>query len=316
MADAADVRSLLRSELSSRRIKHPHVSYSSSGLALCNICNLSLRSDSLWDPHQRSKAHKVNLQKLQGGTASNGQAGKKRKVESEDSEDEGRKKVKAVLEAPESLKAPEQDVAASAVAANGFTAAELERRSPSTVYGKEESPLESVPVSVPPDPPKGPDQPATTPLEPVDEDEWAAFEREVALPTHQAASALLNSSATITAAPVSAAELAAVKQSADQRRTRKEEEIEGEKEDAARQLEEEFDQMEELEDRVKRMRDRVEGIRRRRSTVGEGGETEARPVILVENIAENEQGNAIEDQEEDSDGDDEEEDEWDGWRFR
>ena len=95
----------------------------------------------------------------------------------------------------------------------------------------------------------------------IDEDEWAAFERDVATPPPEPSA--LTAEATITAAPMSAAELAAQsrEQASMQRKTLREAEMEGEKEDAARQMEEEFDEMAGLEERVKRLREKREHLR-------------------------------------------------------
>lgn len=98
----------------------------------------------------------------------------------------------------------------------------------------------------------------------IDENEWAAFERDVATPPPPPS--ILTSTATITAAPLTAAEIAAQarKQASLQTKERMEAVIEGEKEDAARRLEEEFDEMAELEERVRRLREKREMLRKER----------------------------------------------------
>ena len=104
------------------------------------------------------------------------------------------------------------------------------------------------------------------PKAPIDEDEWAAFERDVAtLPPDPTAPSALTAAATISAAPMTAAELAAQsrEQASLQGRERREAEVEGEKEDAARALEDEFDEMEGLEERVRRLREKREELRLR-----------------------------------------------------
>lgn len=137
----------------------------------------------------------------------------------------------------------------------------------------------------------------------VDEDEWAAFEREVAAPTRMShAPAAVAAEATISAAPVSNEELAAQQQAekASAGRTR-EAELEGEREDAARFMEEEFDEMDQLEERVRRLKHMREELRQKRA------EDQTRDVPMVS-----------EDQrtaESDSDEDDDDED-WDDWRFK
>lgn len=54
---SSDVRSLLRSELASRRITHPYATYSSTGILICSLCKQQIKSQSLWDTHLRSTAH-------------------------------------------------------------------------------------------------------------------------------------------------------------------------------------------------------------------------------------------------------------------
>ncbi|KAI4172764.1 MAG: hypothetical protein LQ343_003356 [Gyalolechia ehrenbergii] len=126
--------------------------------------------------------------------------------------------------------------------------------------------------------------PTKQPLDPdaaVDEDEWAAFQREIASPPPEPSA--LTAAADISAAPITAAELAAQwrEQASRQAKERAEAEVEGEKEDAARQLEEEFEEMAGLEDRVRRLREKREKLRVWKGEgVGEEGvvvEEEARP---------------------------------------
>lgn len=146
--------------------------------------------------------------------------------------------------------------------------------------------------------------PATVENGTIDENEWAAFERDVATPPPETSA--LTAEATITAAPLSAAELAAQsrEQASLQRKTLREAEIEGEKEDAARQMEEEFDEMAELEERVKRLREKREQLR----------------VAATENMVDNnEDADSVldsegDDEKEDDDADDSDEaDDWDLW---
>ena len=102
----------------------------------------------------------------------------------------------------------------------------------------------------------------------VDEDEWAAFERDIAQPLPQSpprnpASSAFTAQADIAAAPMTVEELAAREREAasTQAKERREAEMEGEKEDAARALEEEFDEMDALEARVKRLKEMREKVR-------------------------------------------------------
>ena len=107
----------------------------------------------------------------------------------------------------------------------------------------------------------------------IDEDEWAAFERDIATPPDPGLPSALTAEATIKAAPITAAELAAQSQAEanSQSKERREAEIEGEKEDAARALEEEFDEMEGLEERVRRLRELREELRKKQARERDGG---------------------------------------------
>lgn len=117
--------------------------------------------------------------------------------------------------------------------------------------------------------PSRPATPAkTTPTPPkqvsVNEDEWAAFEADIAAAEVPAAD-----DAVISAPAMTAAELASqsLKESNAQRKERQEAEIEGDKEDAVRKLEDEFEEMEGLEQRVRRMREKREALRAKDSMV-------------------------------------------------
>jgi hypothetical protein len=130
----------------------------------------------------------------------------------------------------------------------------------------------------------------------VDEDEWAAFESDIANAEAQVAAANV---AVISMPAMSAAEIA--KKSAEEeyahKKERQEAELEGDKEDAARKMEEELEEMETLEARVRKLREKREELRRRGSTVNSN-----RPTIQA----------AVANNLEEED-DDEEDDDWDGW---
>lgn len=165
-----------------------------------------------------------------------------------------------------------------------------------------------------------PKQPEATPTPPpaqasyqddVDEEEWAAFQRDVATPppeqiTSTSVLQALNGNATISAAPMTAAELAAqAREEQSAQRGKRDVEVEAEKEDAARNLEEELDEMEELEERVRRLREKREAIRKTRDTgqIAAVIPTEDRKAPEVEDIGnESEEGS--------------DEDDFDDWRFR
>lgn len=140
----------------------------------------------------------------------------------------------------------------------------------------------------------------------VDEDEWAAFEREVAAPSRvPQVPAALSAEATISAAPITNEELAAQqareKAAATQSRDA---ELENEREDAARFMEEEFDEMDQLEERVRKLKQKREELRKKRA------EDQARDEAMGSASAEQDSAES----ENDDDNDDDED--WDDWRFK
>jgi len=316
----ADVRSLLRSERASHRIQHVHASYSTSGALACLVCHIQLKSESLWDLHLKSADHIKRLQRLRDGKlenpadtpppASNTNGGKKRKADNDDGVEQERKKARPAVEGVpvDFFDDGKEPATIEAVEAAKEERVAVQQEAPETVETQNAIPQAA---SLPPGffdaSMKGAASANTT----VDEDEWAAFERDVAtLPAETSVPSALTATATITAAPLSAAELAArtTAEASTQKKELKEAELEGEREDAARQLEDEFDQMEELESRVRRLRAKREELRQKRegsATVRmdtNGGHTE-----VALNDDERATGNS-------DDSDDE--DEWDDWRLR
>jgi hypothetical protein len=116
---------------------------------------------------------------------------------------------------------------------------------------------------------------------PIDEDEWAAFEREVATPPPssppiQTALAALKSGAAISAAPMTATELEERrKEDLRQQRVQKEEDEDAEAEDASRRLEEEFEQMEHLEAQVQKLKEMRERLRQQITQNADGADENA-----------------------------------------
>jgi hypothetical protein len=108
----------------------------------------------------------------------------------------------------------------------------------------------------------------------VDQDEWAAFERDVATPpaspSRQTALDAIQSKATITAAPRTREEIEAQqKEEVKTQRAQREEDSAADQEEAARTLEDEFEEMEALEARVQKLKDMRETIRLRRPATEE-----------------------------------------------
>lgn len=246
----ADVRALLAAERQSRRISHPHLSYTKSGMLICNRCNLNIKSEALWEGHLKSANHRRNAQALQEPPGK----GLKRKIEDVDEVQEERDD--AALEArkkpksrPESITADEaEDVVQTGPGSPHEDAEEqpnLERQEDQvassilTEHGAANPPSNGAP-------PDGA----------VDEDEWAAFEREVA---PLAASQPDYTSATISAAPVTAAQLS--EQADEEKHQRIAREADDEKEEEERRLEEEFEVMEEMEERLRKLREKREALK-------------------------------------------------------
>jgi hypothetical protein len=280
----ADVRSLLKNERAARRIQHKHASYSTTGTLLCTVCHLQLKSETLWEGHLRSAGHLMRLQKKQEQESKHSPSAntepppirsKKRKA-SDEEEEEGtiRKRSKASNGLPEGFfdGGPEE---------NDSAAFPAEMQIPS----RPATPLKPPEAMMIPQP-EGQ----------VDEDEWAAFESDIATAEAQVQAA---NDAVISAPAMSAAEL--TKKSAEedyaQKKERQEAELEGDKEDAARKMEEDLEEMESLEARVRRLREKREELRRRGSNVSFGRQTVQATVA-----------DTLEDED-----DDEEDDEWDGW---
>lgn len=298
----ADVRSMLRNERANRRINHPHLTYSSTGTLICLVCNIQVKTEALWNKHLNSTLHAINAEKSREGTSqkaaaplapskqSNGISNsKKRKADDESSDEETRKRTKA----------GEKPVP------NGF----VPQEDKNTLY----SPVASTANEIPDNPPASPTHLDTTihsipshprnsvsppnPTPTIDEDEWAAFQRDIATPPPGPTA--LTAAADIVSAPLTAAELAAQsrEQASRQAKERLEAEVEGEKEDAARQLEEELDEMAELEDRVRRLREKREQLRMKEKRHGPIVDKEELPDPIVRNSGASDEESSGEDEE-------------------
>ncbi|KAK4579862.1 hypothetical protein LTR86_000063 [Recurvomyces mirabilis] len=215
--------------------------------------------------------------------------GKKRKAAgiSTSSPAESRKRVKSGDEQPQASAKPTEE----------NTVAELEVEATST------------PVA-PPEP-----EPQVEP-EPTEAD-LLAFDRELAdlEAEHKFSSTTTQhptyTGATISAAPLTAEQIAAqAREEQSQQRGKRDEEIEAEREDAEENLREEMEEMRGLEERVRRLRERREAVRGREIS-GERGDGEGSGVVsgVVEGVG------GDDDEEENVDGEDHEEEEVDEWRF-
>lgn len=260
----ADVRALLAAERQSRRINHPALTYTKSGALICNICQLNVKSESLWEGHLRSANHKKNAKAAQEAPPKS----LKRRRDDDEDEDQGprpdvdldRRKI------PKSRAASLAEKQAQVTFKEKPEIVPAVPPVPTTVAAESEPPAEVVePVEeiVTAPPPAAPvSEPPAAPDPTIDEDEWAAFERDIAplaQPPPPTGDAPDYSAATISAAPVSAAELA--EQQAEDKRKLAELAAEDEQEDERGRLEEEFEIMEDMEERVRKLKEMREKLR-------------------------------------------------------
>jgi zinc finger protein 830 len=147
----------------------------------------------------------------------------------------------------------------------------------------------------------------------VDEDEWAAFEADIA-----ATAAPYAPDAVISAPAMSAEEAAAAAEREDEERKRRraatDSRLADEREEATRALENEFEDMEELEARVRRLKEKREALRLQSGVAGDS--SAAKPTDFgKENARAGDANGGLESDVEDE-YEDEDEDEWAGFRFR
>ena len=299
----ADVRSMLKHERAGRRVQHKYATYSTTGTLICTVCNLQIKSDSLWDGHLRSAGHIMKASKLQeqqesstahdtgtqAETTDNINV-KKRKASDEGAQGTTRKR-KMAPELPHDFfdsTIQSETVDPEPIASPMKIDGPLPSRPATPLRASEES--GSVPVH--------------EPLKPtdVDEDEWAAFEADIAVLKEPTAADAVISAPAMTAAEVEARSL---EESNATRKERHEAELEGDKEDAARKLEVEFEEMEGLEERVRRLREKREALRSKSGTYQMHSTAIPPPGT----------GTGTSDVEDDED-DEDDDDGWDGFRLR
>ncbi|KAL9019431.1 MAG: hypothetical protein Q9185_003323 [Variospora sp. 1 TL-2023] len=303
----ADVRSMLRNERATRRITHPHLTYSTTGTLACLVCHVQIKTEALWNKHLNSTLHATNASKSREEASGKKNNSKKRKADDDESSDEEdtRKRAKGVDNVPPpngfvSEKNKKQQTL------NDPLPPPIADQKPESTFAPPKT-LGSTTTDIPSRPhPHEPPRPPPVSAPAVNEDEWAAFQRDVASPPPEPSA--LTAAADISAAPLTAAELAAQsrEEASRQAKERLEAELEGEKEDAARQLEDEFEDMAELEDRVRRLREKREALRVR-EVVEEEGQKEKPPDEEVEVGQGVDEGGS-------EDDDDEVDDGWAGWR--
>jgi zinc finger protein 830 len=297
-ATMADVRSMLKNERAARRIQHKYASYSTSGTLLCTVCRLQLKSESLWDGHLRSAGHIMRSQKLQEAEEAPIVEGNTKKRKASDGDEEAvdtlRKRTKSTNPSlPEGFFDPAQEEVEAPAVKVPTPTNEVQMKIPSRP---------ATPLKTTQEIPSRPDVTAN-----VDEDEWAAFEADIAAAEAQPVPVPIgNGEGVISAPAMTAAELKQREADEDnkRRRERMEAEAEGDKEDAARKLEEEFEEMESLEERVRRLREKREALRTKESKVS----------LVAPAEADVEKANGVEDDE--NDDEDYDDDGWDGFRMK
>ncbi|TKA26793.1 hypothetical protein B0A50_04239 [Salinomyces thailandicus] len=289
----ADVRSMLRAERASRRVTHPNASYTSDGRLLCNICDLMVKSEAAWQGHLHSTGHTLRLNRAKDAAAARGQdtAGKKRKAESQDSSaNEETKRAR-----PSN---PTSSIVDLAAGENNSGQAGTTKSGPAPApVTKPSEDAEPPPAQLPPEPP----------ADEADAAELEAFMQEMADMDQPAqSSTALNAEATISAAPLTAEELAAqAREEQSAQRGKRDTELEDEREDAAQALQEEFEEMESLEQRVRKLREKREALRK--GSMENGSRAEVAGAVEGDRVV---NGQPIIDEEVEDEDEDEEFDDW------
>jgi zinc finger protein 830 len=282
MAD--DPRALLRAARKERRVTHPHASYTSTGNLLCNLCEIPIKSEAAWGAHLHSTGHTLRLSREQDAAVARKAEtnnGKKRKADSPADEEGSDGEDRKRVKASESRAA----------------------------VPTQQTPAEAVSAPAP-----APDQ-----TQKDHQAEMDALEADLAALERENAAVVSN---TISAPAQTAEDIAAqAREEQSAQRSRRDIELEEEKEEAARALEEEFAEMQTLENRVKKLREKREMLRAGKmdqateganmAVVGAGGRERLNQIVRPVQ-AEEEPGinGKVDDEDEDEDDDDEEFDDW------
>ena len=234
----ADARALLAAERQSRRIQHPYLTYTKAGKILCNVCDLNVKSESLWSGHLKSANHRKKAQAVEDKRTKN----LKRKlddvdedpgVDPEEERDASKKPKSRVVSTADQqrlVQEEQQEAQAEHDAQQNAASADIHVPRPEMV--------EAVPETIPPT--SAAPEPAPDPN--VNDDEFAAFERDIASLDQQPRVV-----GTITAAPLTAEELA--RQAEEDKELENVKEVDAEKEEEERRVEEEVEVMEDLGER-------------------------------------------------------------------
>ncbi|KAL5087030.1 hypothetical protein Trisim1_008413 [Trichoderma cf. simile WF8] len=162
----------------------------------------------------------------------------------------------------------------------------------------------------------------------VDEDEWAAFEADIAAQDYSDDAVISRPAMTAEEAAAAAAKDAAEEDAAqnpESRKSKADAEIEDEREEATRALEDEFEEMQELEARVQRLKEKREALMRKRSeTLTQDQADDVQTAVKAVSDPQDEGKENVQttgdstkpEADDDDDDEDDEEDDWDGFRFR
>ncbi|KAK6521846.1 hypothetical protein TWF506_002049 [Arthrobotrys conoides] len=283
-----DARKLLAASRKSRRITSPYASYSLAGALFCNICsNTPIKYESLWSAHIASPQHISNVA-IRGGTVSTGKTNShKRPAESPaiDQDSRNRKSGDDGQTASKRLKTTKADVKNLALPVGFFdedddedeegiiSTGEViepddEKSPPPPAQDTNQQPTTVLPSSAPKLPADFFSTTSTSKSKAAEEnldDEWAAFQADIAETEEETAkpNSAPTATHTISAPALTTAQLqqqdedSASSLNARNARTIAEEEME----DARAALAEFFDEQSSLEERVARLKERREMLR-------------------------------------------------------
>ncbi|KAL1888755.1 hypothetical protein Cpir12675_006052 [Ceratocystis pirilliformis] len=343
-----DVRSLLRQQQAARRITHKLAIYTDSGKLACLLCDELVKTESLWDTHIRSKGHRLRVQTQTMEAERPESRGQKRSApiltptqNSPDAEMEEPASKKRNLSVPlDGDEGKDARVYASTSQINASKDPRLGSSVPRRLSGAPSAGMEIQIPSRPATPSRSTIQsatsgssdmalptpnadsvsvsaaekrPTTTDAGAIDEDEWAAFEADIAATT-----TAYSADATISAPAMTAEEVAtAAEQSAKEgHKEPTMKQIEEEKEDAKRLLESEFEEMEELEAKVRQLKEKREALRKQVGNTA--ARVQAGQVGPEKDISADANTNNPDGGDDDGSDDDESdsEDDWAGFRFK
>jgi hypothetical protein len=226
----------------------------------------------------KSANHRKNVQLSQNGGPGEGNVSKKRKIDDTE-EDDGRKKTKPLQSGQASsdlellAKHAENEAEIAKFKAEMAGKSEVGKGKGLDAEAGEEHADAQVPLDEAVEMP--PQQHDPQPAPAVNEDEWVAFEREVArLANDTVQTAPDYSSVFISAPPPWAVEMAAERKA--ERARGKDLEVEDEREEDENRMAEEFEVMEALEKRVRRLKAMRGNLRIKLARVDEQGRAEGR----------------------------------------